>query len=234
MIKAVSNFTTNDANYNSAKVPSFSMNNLTKQTQTPQITFTGINGSKVGRSILGDFAHSAIGRIRRLAEEVSNTTGEFLRHLKGQDELPIAKRPLTANGTMSHPDPFGNPGVEIEIPDKNIPDKLNGKVDGQGNYYERTSDGTVKELDTLADDGISDVPSNSLTEMGDFGKVDSSLDLDSHGLGKIGADDLAPDGLAADLDAGVHDINLDSHLAELGLDSHELGLGEHVAVDAPR
>lgn len=243
MIKAVSNFKQSDSNYNLRKGLGFNTNNSAQQFQ--QISFAGLNVTKAERSILRDVVHSSLGKIKRIAKNVYHSTTALVKHLKGQDKLPIAQRPVTAEGFIIHD--VGGMGVPVKVPvdDAKILKDVDGKHDAQGNYFERTGDGTVKAdaeptsqdahigSDDLTDDGIGFAPESGLSGTHDLENASHSLDLDP----KLGVSDVSADGLTAELGekAPEIDLNLRTHLGEIGLDPHDIGFsGGHVdALELP-
>lgn len=131
MITAISNFKTSNQNFNSTR-------STASQKQKSQIAFAGNplafvkNESKVS------------GQLSRISEELTEGLSKAFRKLTGKDELPVVEKPLTANGKIIHPvGPDGGGTIEIPVPDKDIP--IDGKVDGQGNIYRRTGDGTLNQ-----------------------------------------------------------------------------------------
>lgn len=105
--------------------------------QANTVAFTG-NPIKLGTDLV-----ELGGKAKIPNKTLPEVVGNFLRKLTGDKELPIVKNPLTANGEIIHPGPDGVGTIKIEVPDKEIPAKLDGKVDGQGNIYHRTGDGTI-------------------------------------------------------------------------------------------
>lgn len=68
-----------------------------KSKAATQISFTGINASKVGREIIGNTGSKAEKKIAGLAEEAFGSVKRAFRKLKGKDELPYSEKPVTCN-----------------------------------------------------------------------------------------------------------------------------------------
>lgn len=74
-------------------------NNYTdvKSKSATQISFKGINVSKIGREIIGDTGSKAERKIVKLAEELIGSVKRSFRKLKVKEELPYSEKPITCN-----------------------------------------------------------------------------------------------------------------------------------------
>ena len=68
-----------------------------KPKSATQISFTGINVSRIGKEVIGD-TNSKVGKkIVGLVEEATGSLKRIFRKLKGQDDLPYSEKPITCN-----------------------------------------------------------------------------------------------------------------------------------------
>lgn len=132
MITAISKFQNTKTN-----------NTFTIQKQSTQIAFSG-NFAKLGKNLVEDGNSKFGGKIRRFAEETTESIVRALKKLVGDNELPFTEKPLTANGEIIHIGTDGISTIKIKVPDIEI--KHPG-VDGQ-NIYKLDGDATapIKQL----------------------------------------------------------------------------------------
>lgn len=127
MIRPISSFSNGKTN-----------NNFTNSKQSTQVAFSG-NFTKLGTNLVTDEGSQLGGKIRRFAQEASESLGRTFRKLTGKNELPVTEKPLTANGTITHFAPDGTP-ITIKVPDSEI---KNPGADGANIY---TLDGNEKSI----------------------------------------------------------------------------------------
>lgn len=63
------------------------------QKQSKQISFTGINASKIGKELTSDAGSKLGKKVARFSEELADSVKGVFRKLKGKDELPITEKP---------------------------------------------------------------------------------------------------------------------------------------------
>jgi len=68
-----------------------------KSKSATQISFTGLNASKIGREVIGDTSSKVGKKIIGLAEDTIGSVKRVLRKLKGKDELPYSEKPITCD-----------------------------------------------------------------------------------------------------------------------------------------
>lgn len=101
MITAVSNFKENSSNVKLNKVnTSENLNNFTRSNfsqSITQVSFKGLNVSKIKKNILGDIGSNLGKKVIRFAAETAESARMLFRKLKGRDELPFTEKSITCD-----------------------------------------------------------------------------------------------------------------------------------------
>jgi len=199
MILAVSNFNENSSKIGSTKGSNHNFTNMlndssqltdrfTSSKQATPIAFTG-NFTRVSKFLLGDEGAKFGGKVRRFAEEATQSIGSTLRKLTGGNELPITKKPVVAAGYAENTANFLSQLSSLGIDPGTI---SIDKVGGISASYKPGIESAIKAAAKAGD--ITQTKADSLTSyMWHFtGNPQNSLEHASNfDISDIGIDDLS-------------------------------------------
>lgn len=211
MILAVSNFNENSSKIGSTKSLNHNFTNMlndssqltdrfTSSKQATPIAFTG-NFTKLGKNLIGDEGAKLGGKVRRFAEEATQSIGGAFRKLTKGNELPITKKPAIAGGYADNTAKFLGDLSSLGIDPGSV------SIDSVGGISSAWKPGIASAIKKAAEDGtITDAKADSLISyMQHFTGHPDLADASSNiNISDIGIDDLS----SKIGDFGEHAINV--------------------------
>ncbi len=231
MITAVSNFKQNSLNKNNSnnnldnlRRTGFNKNNSSQQ--SVQISFKGLNGSKIGKNILDDIASNMGKKVTRFTEEMVESTKILFRKLKGQEELPFSEKPIMAPMQIKKTQWTTNSehlltnmkkaGLDPGTPNADT-------VGGLPEYEKSKLRGII--ADGVKDKTITQDEADKFNSELKFCGNPNKIDLDGGDISEVNKFDDIDNLSKADLNLndGVNDLTF-THANDLDVDGHNLNL----------